>query len=133
VNALPGDAHNAQTITQDTELTTKTLTVRQPWASLIIAGIKTIECRPKPTKHRGPLNIHAGLTVDPSDWAGTLGTMPTGVILGTVNVVDCIKDSDDEFAGPDAWHWVLTDPRPLDVPIPASGKLGLWNWKPATT
>lgn len=36
------------------------LTIRQPWASLIAAGVKTIETRSWSTKYRGPLAIHAG-------------------------------------------------------------------------
>ena len=39
----------------------KVLTIRQPWASLIAVGAKTIETRPFSTKYRGPLAIHAGL------------------------------------------------------------------------
>jgi|GEM_PF-3021257 len=35
------------------------ISVRQPWASLITSGAKTIETRPKPTKHRGWIAIHA--------------------------------------------------------------------------
>ena len=38
----------------------KALTVRQPWASLIAAGVKTIETRSWSSEYRGPLAIHAG-------------------------------------------------------------------------
>ncbi|MBP7632493.1 MAG: ASCH domain-containing protein [Acidimicrobiales bacterium] len=38
----------------------KALTIRQPWASLIAAGVKTIETRSWSTKYRGPIAIHAG-------------------------------------------------------------------------
>lgn len=38
----------------------KALTIRQPWASLIAHGVKTIETRSWSTKYRGPLAIHAG-------------------------------------------------------------------------
>lgn len=38
----------------------KALTIRQPWASLIALGVKTIETRSWPTKYRGPIAIHAG-------------------------------------------------------------------------
>lgn len=38
----------------------KTLTLWQPWASLIALGMKRIETRPWTTKYRGPLAIHAG-------------------------------------------------------------------------
>ena len=29
---------------------------------------------------------------------------------------------------PGRWLWVLEDIRPIDPPIPATGRLGLWNW-----
>lgn len=38
----------------------KFLTIRQPWASLIAVGAKTIETRGWSTKYRGSLAIHAG-------------------------------------------------------------------------
>ena len=43
----------------------KALTIRQPWASLIAAGVKTIETRSWSTRYRGPLAIHAGLAWAP--------------------------------------------------------------------
>lgn len=43
----------------------KALTVRQPWASLIALGVKTVETRSWSTKYRGPLAIHAGMTRPP--------------------------------------------------------------------
>lgn len=42
----------------------KAITVRQPWASLIAAGVKTIETRSWSTKYRGPLAVHAGARWD---------------------------------------------------------------------
>lgn len=41
----------------------KALTIRQPWATLIALGVKTIETRSWRTNYRGPLAIHAGLRV----------------------------------------------------------------------
>jgi len=38
----------------------KALSIRQPWAHLIVAGIKQIENRTWTTRYRGPLLIHAG-------------------------------------------------------------------------
>lgn len=38
----------------------KALTIRQPWASLVAVGAKTIETRGFATSYRGPLLIHAG-------------------------------------------------------------------------
>ncbi len=42
----------------------KALSVRQPWAALIVAGLKTIETRTWPTKYREPVLICSGLKVD---------------------------------------------------------------------
>jgi len=39
----------------------KAITIRQPWASLIAAGVKTVETRPRRTAYRGRIAIHAGL------------------------------------------------------------------------
>jgi hypothetical protein len=39
----------------------KALSIRQPWAWLIIAGIKDIENRRWATNHRGPILVHAAL------------------------------------------------------------------------
>ncbi len=46
----------------------KFLTIRQPWASLIAVGAKTIETRPFSTTYRGPLAIHAGKANPPYFW-----------------------------------------------------------------
>lgn len=42
----------------------KAITIHQPWASLIVSGDKLYETRTWPTKHRGPIAIHAGKTID---------------------------------------------------------------------
>jgi activating signal cointegrator 1 len=44
----------------------KALTIRQPWASLIAAGVKTIETRGWRTSYRGDILIHAGRTMPPN-------------------------------------------------------------------
>ena len=48
----------------------KTLTIRQPWASLIAVGVKTIETRSWSTRYRGPLAIHAGKATPDGLWEG---------------------------------------------------------------
>ena len=40
------------------------LTIRQPWASLIICGEKDVENRTWTTRYRGELAIHAGHRFD---------------------------------------------------------------------
>lgn len=72
-----------------------------------------------------------------------LGNLPMGSVLGTVRVEGCREiDSDlmqsldpceEAFGiyGPGRFAWFLTDPRPLDRPVPVKGGQGLWNWHPA--
>jgi hypothetical protein len=45
----------------------KALTIRQPWAELILRGRKPFELRTWRTKYRGPLVIHAAAKVDAWD------------------------------------------------------------------
>ena len=46
------------------------ISVKQPWAALIVAGLKTIEIRTWPTRRRGRILIHAGKVPDdrPEGW-----------------------------------------------------------------
>ena len=116
----------------------KTLSVRQPWAWLIVQGSKDIENRTWATSYRGPLLIHAGLQVDQPvidalmhdhckkfphthDWP----RFRTGGIVGMADLVNCVTSHDSEwFDGP--YGWVLANPRP--VPFYARrGKLGIWQ------
>ena len=47
------------------------LSVKQPWAALLVAGVKTVEVRTWPTARRGRVLIHAGKIPDdrPEGWA----------------------------------------------------------------
>lgn len=49
--------------------------------------------------------------------------LPRDVIVGHVQLVDCIRDSESRWAEPGMWHWLLVNPVALDVPVPARGKL----------
>lgn len=56
----------------------KTLSVIEPWASLLIEGLKTFETRSWNTKHRGRLAIHASKRIPPDVRAMIiLGEHPT--------------------------------------------------------
>ena len=117
----------------------KALTVRQPWASLIVSGEKDIENRSQPTAYRGPVYIHAGQTVDTGALRELAAMMaeqgqvlnlldfPTGAIIGRAWLADCVtKHKSEWFEGP--YGWVLTRPYSLRKPIPVKGKLGLWEY-----
>jgi hypothetical protein len=44
--------------------TMKVISIRQPWASLIVIGAKDVENRTWPTRYRGPVLIHASQRAD---------------------------------------------------------------------
>lgn len=44
--------------------TIKALSIWQPWASLVAAGVKRHETRHRATSYRGPVAIHAAKTID---------------------------------------------------------------------
>lgn len=77
------------------------LTIKQPWASPIMAGVKRVENRTWPTNYRGPLAIHAGLSIDPAgeEVLAAAGAalpqdcedLPRGVILGVVDLIDVVR------------------------------------------
>lgn len=68
--------------------------------------------------------------------------LPHGVILGEVNVVGCMPIEElrkskyccvyEETFGDwsdGRYGWILADPIEYENPIPATGKLGLWDWE----
>jgi hypothetical protein len=78
----------------------KALSVRQPFAELLVTGIKPVENRTWDTDHRGPLAIHAAqtFTAEEARTAAMLADsgvpMPTACILGMVRLVDVIHVDD---------------------------------------
>jgi ASCH domain len=110
----------------------RALTIRQPWASLIIAGEKDVENRTWPTRYRGPLAIHAGQGVDRDlqPWqrkiVQRINSFPRGAIIGIVDLTDIVRDAPSRWAESGHYHWVLTNPRPIE-PIPLRERLGLWT------
>jgi len=102
----------------------KALSIRQPWAWLIINGIKTVENRTWKTKMRGRVLIHAGqqfgvseqeyrslrdalnegLEEDGNDLRlpKSLSDFEVGGIVGSVEIVDCVEECTDEYD--QLWH-----------------------------
>ncbi|QIB08971.1 ASCH domain-containing protein (plasmid) [Pseudomonas fluorescens] len=116
----------------------KALSIRQPWAWLIIHGGKDVENRSWHTKFRGRFLVHAsgGMTkaeyVEAAEFAKSLGvTVPPadqllrGGIVGSVELIDSQDNSDSPwYMGQKAL--VLSDPRPVPF-IRATGRLGFFN------
>lgn len=101
-----------------------TLSIRQPYAWLVVNGIKTIENRSQPTNIRGRVLIHASKAQPTNDDMMALRRickalkiecpMPMqfkyGGIIGSVEIVDCVSWSDSEwFTG--RYGYVLKNPQ----------------------
>src|SRR5262245_16833844 len=104
----------------------KIITIRQPWAHLIVNGSKDIENRSWKTSYRGPVLIHASLNenralcrkyrLDPK-------ALQRGGVVGIALITDCVvKHRSDWFFGP--YGFVLRKRRPLKF-IKWKGSLGL--------
>jgi hypothetical protein len=73
------------------------LSLKQPWATLLVTGRKTIEVRRWPTVRRGRVLIHAAGTADKRSeawrlipWTLLPAARRTGGILGAGELTDCI-------------------------------------------
>ena len=118
----------------------KALTIRQPWAELILRGRKPFELRSWKTKYRGPLVIHAAMKIDAED-ARQLGLNPEKLITSAfvgVAILSDVRPYTREDANllkkrragfgwfPDNFSWVLKKPRRIS-PVKAKGQLSLFK------
>ena len=122
----------------------KVLTIKQPWATLIMQGNKRFEFRSWQTKYRGELLIHAGKGID-KEAVKRLANylpqeLPQGKILGKVTLVDCrkmtpelkeelLKENSDIYTKSsfqENYGWQLEDVNVFNEPIDAKGHLSLW-------
>lgn len=126
----------------------KCLTIRQPWAWLVVNRFKPVENRTRSTKFRGEVLIHAakGCTAREffNAWSylthGTNATKATrshakqipqlsiidrGAIIGKATLIDCVEDHDSPyFVGP--YGHVFTNAKRCE-PFPYKGQLGYFN------
>lgn len=119
----------------------KTLSLKQPWAELVLQGRKTIELRKWNTNFRGRFLIHSSKISD-ADSMERLGfkDLPCGFILGEANLFD-VKEykSDEEFFKDKNKHladrswgqygFLLKDAKRIE-PISARGQLNFWDFNP---
>ena len=130
----------------------KCLSVKQPWASLIIKGLKDVENRSwQITDLPATVLIHTGVSIDRnavdflendlSDQGfktinGILmgnipefQDMPRSAILGYVTIDKCTQDYPSDWAFPGNYHWVIKDVYEFEQPITGvKGQLGLYNY-----
>jgi hypothetical protein len=126
----------------------KALSIRQPWAWMIVNGHKDIENRTWPTRYRGPVLIHAskGITraefedaarfmamispIDPLPLA-EMAKADRGGIVGIAAIVDCVPSA--RRTSP--WHiegafgFRIANVQPLPF-ISCKGMLGFFEVPP---
>lgn len=126
----------------------KALSVRQPWAWLIVNGHKQIENRSRYIRHFGPLLIHASQTMTKGDYEACVlflnshpelqhltGLLPKpealqrGGLVGSVNVIGAALNASEIVGSP--WYTgevgYLLD-RPQTLPFaPCKGRLGFFE------
>jgi len=113
----------------------KALSIRQPWASLIVHGIKDIENRSTLKNFRGVIFVHAAKkpdeegflwmkdNLDPAIYSSI--SFKTGGVIGQVEIFDCVQVSDSIwFKGPNGF--LLRYPVSLAF-YPCSGRLGFFD------
>lgn len=125
----------------------KILSVRQPWAWLLVSGHKPVENRTWATSYRGPLLIHASKShfdddiweeFDPRLWdirgPFTKPTLAYGAIVGVVELIDCVNRSEamrqcpsrKRFHVQGPFCWMVANAKEFE-PIECKGQLGLWT------
>ena len=132
----------------------KVLSLLQPWATLVVKGVKKIETRSWRTAYRGELLIHAssgkkgGILVTESPfekYIPNFSSLPFSAIIGKVILnavvpVEQLHLSDghlnaltlEEKAFGDytkgRYAWLLSEPVEFKKPVSTGGALGLWEY-----
>jgi hypothetical protein len=121
------------------------LTIRQPWAWLIVHGFKDIENRTWSTAYRGRLGIHAGKGCTKAEYRAAMEfalaihpelvdrfeeicypALIRGALIGEVTLTGCVAASPSRwFTG--KYGWLLEQPVSYPQPIPLKGRLGLFR------
>ena len=84
------------------------LSIKQPWAALVVMGLKTVEIRRWPTSRRGRILIHAARVPDkrgeseaPTSTRFKELAQLRGGIIGSVELIDCTAYRDPALFGAD--------------------------------
>ena len=117
----------------------KALSLKQPFAELILQGKKKIELRKWNTKFRGKFLIHASKIPDKKSMQKfNFNELPLGFIVGEAELFEVKKyDSDKELSQDKNLHladsswgkygFLLKNAKRI-TPIPAKGKLNFWEF-----
>lgn len=114
----------------------KALSIKQPWASLIVEGIKDIENRTWKTNYRGRIYIHVSqakkfnvqMTDEQTKKAFPVltdamnGNLHFGAIIGEVDIVDCVINHES------IWAEKSPDTKLVGRTQVTVGKKPTYNW-----
>lgn len=107
----------------------KALSIKQPYPHHIFHNGKDVENRDWPTKGRGWVICHAGVSkseldmTDPEEAA-----MPRGGVVGLIRITDCVQAMDSEwFFG--KYGFVIGEALPIPL-VPCRGMLGFFALAP---
>lgn len=117
------------------------ISIRQPWAELILLGRKSIEIRSWSSDYRGPVYVHTGLRTDEAalQYLNIHEALFTGGYVGRVEIVDIEPFTAVSWSNLRPCHlspgplekpkfaWRLEHPTRFSDPVPAPGKLGLFG------
>ncbi|XP_040824913.1 activating signal cointegrator 1 [Ochotona curzoniae] len=125
------------------------LSMHQPWASLLVRGIKRVEGRSWYTPHRGRLWIAAtGKRPSPQEVSELQATYrllrgkdvefpndyPSGCLLGCVDLTDCLSQKDFKEQFPDMsqesdspFVFICKNPQEMVVKFPIKGNPKIWK------
>jgi predicted transcriptional regulator len=117
----------------------KALSLKQPFAELILQGRKKIELRKWNTKFRGEFLIHASKIPDKQAMVKFgFKDLPIGCIVGKANLADVKKYENEREHKKDSklhlaskywgnYGFILKDVKRIKE-IPYKGMLGFWNF-----
>jgi len=118
----------------------KALSLKQPFAELVVSGIKTIELRRWNTHFRGDFLIHSSKIPDNLSMKKFgFEVLPLGKIVGSAKLID-VKKYEDNFehekdkskhladSSFGKYGFILGDLKRIDGPF-VNGKLNFWEFK----
>jgi len=121
----------------------KCLSLKQPYAELLVCGKKTIEVRTWNTKFRGQFLVHASKKINEGACKRLKidqTKLVTGAIIGKANLYDVLSywskdsffmDKNKHFAGSNydkpKYGFLVNQAKRFDILIPIRGKLRFFN------
>lgn len=134
----------------------RAITLWQPYASLLLAGLKTYETRSWPLSKPGWIAVHAARS-EPTEvrqriaqprrcfahclkqMGAAFEDLPRGAVIGLAHFGPSVRveevwrtigaqDADFGDWTDGRWAWPVLDVWPFPEPVPARGMQGIWRW-----